>query len=188
MDIMDFSLRKINAQIKRICFAERDNNAEARAEMQAELDALEMKRGEKLENIGYVRIEQKAYLKRLRAEKKRINREIKSVEADGAWLDWYCMMEMLEASMRKFKGKFLTLTVCASPTSAKVPMNPDTNKPRWDLIDPRFVGETVEPKLLTQEAIDHYNRTGEVAEGFRIIEDAEHLRVRLPRQEKEGNS
>ena len=61
--------------------------------------------------------------------------------------------------------------------SAKVPIDPLTKKPRWELIDPRFIGEKVEPKLLKQDAIDHYNRTGEIPEGF-TINKGNHLRIR----------
>ena len=180
---MNYTLREINSKIETLTneFERGEITAE---EFQASLDALEMKLGEKLEQIAYVRKEQKAYIQRMRDEKKRLDREIKSVTESGEWLDAYCIFEMERAGMEKFQGKFTRLSVCPSRTSAKVPINPDTNKPQWELIDPRFVGETVEPKLLKQEGIDHYERTDEIPEGFTIITDAKHLRITLPKEKK----
>ena len=169
------TLRQINDEIEKICFETEDGNE---AEIPKQLDALQMKLEEKLENIGYVRVEQKAYIKRLKAEKQRIDKEIASVEARGKWLDWYCMHEMLRAGIRTFKGKFIKLSICKSPVSAEVEIHPDTKEPQWDEIDPRFVEQVVTHKVNKSDAIQHYKQTGEVPDGFIMIENREHLRIR----------
>ena len=179
---MNYTARKINDEIDLI-MEQRRRGEITDAETETALDTLYMKLGQKLENIGYVRIEKKAYIKRLKAEKKRIDREIHAVTEDVKWLDLYCMAEMVRAGLRKFQGNFIKIAISKSQNSAEVPIDPDTKKPQWDLIDSRFVGETVEPKLLKQEALDHYERTGEVPEGFTIITDREHLRVKAPHSE-----
>lgn len=148
------------------------------AELQAELDALTIKRDTKIEHIGYVLMHQDDKVEQLEKEILRLQIWLKQIKARRKWLIWYCVTEMVRAGIRQVIGKFIRVTVANnSQYSAKVPTNPYTKKPRWELIDPRFVGETVEPKLLKQDAIDHYNSTGEVPKGFTITK-GKHLRIR----------
>ena len=156
-----------------------DSEKEYQAELQEALDALKMQRDEKIENIGYVLMNQDTKVEQLEKEIKRLTLWKKQIQARNKWLIWYCLTEMVRAGIRSITGKFIRLTVCKnSQPSAKVPMNPDTKEPRWELIDPRFVGETVKPKLLKQDAVDHFNLTGEIPVGFTIITDGKHLRKR----------
>ena len=173
---MRLTLRQINEEIERICL-ETPYDPENEAEVEAQLKALNLKFDEKLENIGYVRIEQKAYIKRLREEKARIDREIANVTQRGDSLDWYCLAEMLRVGLRTFTGKFLKLSIRKSPVSAEVPIDPDTHKPRVEDIDPNFVEQVITYKVKKSDAIQHYKQTGEVPEGFTIIENREHLRI-----------
>ena len=148
------------------------------AELQKAFDALKFKCDTKIENIGYVLMNQDDKIEQLGKEILRLQIWKKQIESRRAWLLWYCVSEMVRAGIRKVVGKFIRVTVANnSQPSAKVPMNPHTKKPRWELIDPRFVGETREPKLLKQDAIDHYDRTGEMPEGFTITK-GQHLRIR----------
>ena len=191
------SLGRINDKIERLCWVgidlpptEEDAQHETletieaseeaqQAELQKALDALKMERDEKVENIGYVLMNQDTKVEQLEKEIKRLTLWKKQIQARNKWLIWYCLTEMVRAGIRSITGKFIRLTVCKnSQPSAKVPMNPDTKEPRWELIDPRFVGETVKPKLLKQDAVDHFNRTGEIPVGFTIITDGKHLRKR----------
>lgn len=150
---------------------------EQHAELQAALDALKLKRDTKIEHIGYVLMHQDDKVEQLEKEVLRLTIWKKQIQARRKWLIWYCITEMVRAGIRSITGKFVRVTVCKnSQPSAKVPMDPHTKKPRWELIDSRFIGEDVKPKLLAQEAIDHFNRTGEVAKGF-TIETGKHLRV-----------
>ena len=172
------TLRQINNDIERLCLETPYEDDDSEQGIEAELQMLNLAFDEKLEAIGNVRVEQKAYIKRLRAEKARLDKEIASVESRGKWLDFYCMAEMLRAGVRNFTGKFLKLTIAKSPVSAEVATNPDDGKPCIEDIDPRFVKEVVSHKVDKSEAIRHYKQTGEVPEGFRIVDNREHLRIR----------
>ena len=125
---MRLTLRQINEEIERICL-ETPYDPENEAEIEAQLKALNLKFDEKLENIGYVRIEQKAYIKRLREEKARIDREIANVTQRGDSLDWYCLAEMLRAGLRTFTGKFLKLSIRNRPYPQKYPSTPTPTSP-----------------------------------------------------------
>lgn len=150
---------------------------EQHAELQAELDALKIKRDTKIEHIGYVLMHQDDKVEQLEKEILRLQIWLKQIKARRKWLIWYCLTEMVRAGIRSITGKFIRVTVCKnSQPSAKVPMDTNTKKPRWELIDPRFIGENVEPKLLKQDAIDHFERTGELPKGF-TISTGKHLRI-----------
>ena len=174
---MKLTLRSINAEIERLCLETPFEDDDTEKEIEAELAALNLKFDAKLEAIGHVRIEQKAYVKRLKSEKVRIDKVIAAVENRGKWLDLYAMGEMLRAGIRAFTGKFLKFSVRKSPVSAEVVTNPDTHKPRVKDIDPRFVEEVVTVRVNKKDAIQHYKNTGEVPEGFTIIDNREHLRI-----------
>ena len=190
------SLGRINDEIDRLCWqgieappTEGDEishetlklvetaEEEQHAELQKAFDALEMQRKTKVEHIGYALMDKDTKIEQLEKEILRLQIWKKQIQSRRAWLLWYCITEMVRAGIRKVAGKFIRVTVANnSQYSAKVPINPHTKKPRWEAIDPRFVGETVEPKLLKQDAIDHYNSTGEVPKGF-TISKGKHLRI-----------
>ena len=195
------SLRKINDAIERLCWQDVDvpptedevnretlkdilksvESAEEaqHGELQEAFDALALKREKKIENIGYVLMyELDTKIEQLETEILRLTIWKKQIQARRKWLVGYCVAEMLRAGIRKVVGKFIRVTVADnSQRSATVPMDPRTKKPRWELVDSRFIGETVEPKLLKQEAIDHYDKTGELPKGF-TIQKGKHLRLR----------
>ena len=151
---------------------------EQHAELQKAFDALKIKCDTKIEHIGYVLMHQDDKVEQLEKEILRLTIWKKQVASRRKWLTWYCITEMVRAGIRKVVGKFIRVTVAKNGQySAKVPINPQTKKPKWELIDPRFIGETVEPKLLKQDAIDHYNSTGDVPKGFTITK-GKHLRIR----------
>ena len=170
------TLRDLNDEIAAIIFDTPYHEA-ADAEVEAQLQALDMDFYQQLEELGLARVEQKAYVSRLKAEKKRIDSVIKNVEARGKWLDLYCMGEMIRKGIRAFKGNLLRLSIRMSPVSAELPMNPDTNQPKIETIDPRFVEQIVTYKVDKSAAIQHFKNTGEIPKGIRIIETLEHLRI-----------
>ena len=176
---MKLTLRQINTEIERLCLETPFKDDETEKEIEAELRALNLAFEVKLENIANVRIEQKDYIKRLKTEKARLDREIKKVENRGKWLDLYCMGEMLRAGLRSFKGTFLKLSIRKSPVSAEVATDPDTREPRVEHIDPRFVEQVVTHKIDKKAAIAHFKNTGETPDGFRIIDNREHLTHRM---------
>ena len=192
------SLGRINDAIDRLCWqgieeppspddviehptleSVEDSEVAQHAEIQEALDALKMQRTVKIENIGYDLMNKDTKIEQLELEIARLTLWKNQIKARKKWLKWYCLTEMVRAGIRHVAGEFIRITVCKnSQPSAKVPMHPHTKKPRWELIDPRFIGETVEPKLLKQDAIDHFNKTEEVPKGFTMITDAKHLRIR----------
>ena len=87
------------------------------------------------------------------------------------------MGEMIRMGMRNFKGNLLRLTVRMSPVSAELPIDPDTNQPRIEAIDPNFVEQVVTYKVDKSAAILHFKATGEIPKGFKIIDTLEHLRI-----------
>ena len=189
------SLRKINDAIDRLCWQGVDTlptDAEVtretlkgveavetaqHGELQEAFDALALKREVKIENIGYVLMDKDTKIEQLEQEILRLTIWKKQIQARRKWLVGYCIAEMLRAGIRKVLGQFIRVTVADnSQRSATVPMDPRTKKPRWELVDSRFIGETIEPKLLKQEAIDHYDKTGELPKGF-TIQKGKHLRL-----------
>ena len=170
------TLREINAEIESIVF-DTPYDEDSEAEVEARLNELNLAFDEKLENLGQVRLEQKAYIQRLDDEIKRLQVEKRSVERRGAWLDFYAMTEMLKIGIRSFKGKFLKLSIRKSPVSAQVAIDPDNGQPHVADIDERFWEEEVRYKVLKSDAIRHFKETGEVPEGFTIIDNREHLRI-----------
>ena len=189
------SLRKINDAIDRICWQGIDapptedeitrdtlklvDTAEAMQhdDLHKALEALKLKRNIKIEHIGYVLMNKATKIEQLEKEILRLTIWKKQIQARKKWLLWYCLSEMMRAGIRKIVGEFIRITVAKnSQPSATVPIDPFTKKPRWDLIDSRFIGEEVKPKLLKQEAIDHFNRTDELPEGFNIS-TGNHLRI-----------
>lgn len=190
------SLREINDDIDRLCWQGieapptedgnfthetlklvEDSEEEQHAELQKALDALELKRDTKIEHIGYDLMHKDDKIEQLEKEILRLQIWKKQIQARHKWLIWYCISEMTRAGIRKVVGKFIRVTVAKNGQySAKVPIDPHTKKPRWEQIDSRFIGEEVKPKLLKQEAIDHFNKTGEIAKGF-TIKKGQHLRI-----------
>ena len=191
------SLGRINDEIDRLCWQGieeppteddvldhptienvEDSEETHHAEIQEALETLKMKRNEKVENIGYVLMDKDTKIEQLEKEIAKLTLWKRQIQARKKWLKWYCLTEMVRAGIRHVAGNFIRITVAKnSQPSAKVPTDPFTKKPRWELIDPQFIGETVEPKLLKQEAIDHFNQTGKAPKGFTIITDGKHLRI-----------
>ena len=189
------SLGRINDEIDRLCWQGieqpptdddvldhatlenvEDSEEAQHAEIQEALDALKMQRTDKIENIGYALMSKDTKIEQLEKEIGRLVLWKNQIQSRRKWLIWYCLTEMIRAGIRHVAGKFIRVTVCKNPQpSAKVPMDPN-KKPRWELIDPRFIGEKVEPKLLKQDAIDHFERTGELPKGF-TISTGKHLRI-----------
>lgn len=190
------SLRKINDDIDRLCWQgieappTEDGNfthetlklvetseEEQHAELQKALDALKLKRDTKIEHIGYDLMHKDDKIEQLEKEILRLQIWKKQIQARRKWLLWYCVTEMVRAGIRQVIGKFIRVTVADNGQySAKVPIDPLTKKPQWELIDSRFIGEKVEPQLLKQDAIDHFNRTDEMPKGF-TISKGKHLRI-----------
>lgn len=172
------TLREINDAIDALLLDTPYEDDDTEAEIQAQLAALNLKFDEKLENIGFVRLQMKADVKMLDAEIQRLIARKNGILKRGNWLDRYCIAEMLRAGIKSLKGKFLTIGRQASPVSADIPIHPDTQEPDISQIDGRFVEEVVTHKVHKREAIEHYKNTGEVPEGFTFIENNEHLRIR----------
>ena len=191
------SLGRINDEIERLCWqgidappadddvldhatleSVEDSQEAQHVELQEALDALKMQRTVKIENIGYDLTNKKTKIEQLEKEIARLTLWKNQIQARSKWLKWYCVTEMVRAGIRHVAGKFIRVTVCKnSQPSAKVPMQPHSKEPLWNAIDPRFIGESTKPKLLKQEAIDHYNETGKAPKGFTIITDGKHLRI-----------
>ncbi len=168
-------LREINDEIFAICQTE--GSAERTdADLQDALDRLRMERDQKLENIGEIRLEQKAQVKTLEAEIKRLQEMKRQVENRGKRLDRYCMAEMIRAGIRTFTGRFVRMVVCKSPTSAEVVTN-GVGQPVLEAIDAEFVEPVVTHKIRRADAIEHWRQTGEAPQGFTIRDDKQHLRV-----------
>ena len=157
------TFRSINDEIQRLIQEAVDNDGEIDAEA---LEALEISRDEKLNSIGHYRIENKAHVKALSDEIKRLTAAKKVLENTGKRLDAYTLYEMARAGIRKFAGEFVTLSIRKSPMSAEVIINPDTYEPHVELIDARFVEEVVEMKVKKADAIRHHKNTGEQIDGF----------------------
>ena len=150
---------------------------EGEAEVEERLAELNMTFDKKAEQLGYARLEQKAYIERLKDRRKMLDDQIKSITNRGNRIEWILMAAMHKLGIRSMKGNLLTISARKSPMSAEYPLDPDTMKANVDLIDPRFVREVIEYKVQSREAIAHHKATGEEIEGFRFIDTKEHIQI-----------
>ena len=169
------TFREINDEVELLIQEAIDNDGEIDTEA---LEALEIGRREKLNSIGHYRVQNKADVKALIDEIKRLTAIKKVLENTGRGFDAYTLYEMARAGIRKFVGEFVTLSIRKSPMSAEVTINPDTNEPHIEMIDARFVEEVVEMKVKKADAIRHFKATGEQIDGFTFIDDKESLIVK----------
>lgn len=169
---MSKSFREINTQIADLITdlegLEAGQTEEETALLEA-LDSLAIERSEKLESIAYVRIQQKSDTKAIDDEIKRLQSRKKNIESAGRRLDQYCITCMSEAGIKKHTGKLASLTVAKSPLSAEVV--------NIDAVPVEYKEEVTTEKILKSEAIQHFKNTGEIVDGFSILQ-REHLRVK----------
>lgn len=169
---MSKTFREINAEIEKLITDLEGLGSEQSEEETAILEALDslaVERSEKLESIAYVRIQQKSDLKAIDEEIKRLQSRKKSIESAGRRLDGYCITCMSEAGIKRHKGKLASLTVAKSPLSAEVV--------NTEAVPDDYKESVTTEKILKAEAIQHFSQTGEIVEGFSIVQK-EHLRIR----------
>lgn len=167
---MKSTLREINAQILELTaeLVDAEDEAEETAILEA-LDALAIKREQKLDNIAYVRLQLKSDIKSIDDEIKRLQARKRGIENAARRLDGYVMVEMQRAGTRKHEGKYASLTIAKSPVSCEV-INPD-------VIPEAFTETVTEVKILKSEAIRHYKMTGEIIDGLLFYQN-EHVRIK----------
>lgn len=183
------SLRKINDEIDSICYEGVDVSDDFEnpltepialpeaADIEEQLEALEMARDEKLENIGLFLIDGKAESEKLDAEIKRLSTLKKRLDTRCSWLKHYCVSEMLRAGMKKLKTTFVSLSVRKTNTSATYDKDIE-GKPDVDRIDDRFWSQEVVYKVDTRAAIKYNKDTGKAIKGFTFCKDKNHLIIR----------
>lgn len=167
---MKITLRHINENIRELtdALADAADSAEVDALMK-ELDALSLQREQKLENIAYVRLEQKSLCQTIDAEIKRLEARKKAIASAGKRLDLYVLDEMSRAGLKTHKGPLASITVAKSPVSCEI-------------IDEAAVPaaylktETV-TKILKADAIRHYKETGEILPGM-AFGQRDHVRIK----------
>jgi len=164
------TLREINAEILDLTeeLTDAADVTEQTAIIEA-LDALALQREQKLENIAYVRLQQKSDIKAIDAEIKRLQARKCAVENAGCRLDGYVMEELKKAGIKRHKGELANLTVAKSPVGCEIV--------DAEAIPEQFTEERVEVKILKSEAIQHYKTTGENIGGMRFYQN-EHLRIK----------
>ena len=184
------SLRKINNEIEELCLygveiddddqesdiitpVEVDEDA-----LQTALDALEMERLEKVEQIGMFLLNNKYKIEELEQEIRRLREWKSRLDKRCKWLKWYCMSEMIRAGMKKLAGKFINISVSKSRMSTTYPTKPGTKVPIVELIDPEYVIEVVTYKVDADKALRDYKKDKEPIRGFTFHDDNTHLRLK----------
>lgn len=167
---MKITLREINENIRELTdeITDTQDPNEVDAIIQ-ELDALALQREQKLENIAYVRLEQKSMCKTIDEEIKRLQGRKKAIESSGNRLDRYVLDEMSQAGIKTHKGQFASITVAKSPVSCEII--------DADAIPEEFTETVTETKILKSEAIKHYKETGEILPGM-AFGQKEHVRIK----------
>ena len=173
---MKMTLREINDQIAFICndgLYDEFNGEVSSAmlsdkERQERLMELQMKLEDKIENIGYVLMEQKADIETLDTEIKRLTAWKKRLTDRSTWLRGYCLAEMIRSGVEYVKGKFLKVSIGVSPVSV---VADDV-----DEVDESFVVEERTVRVNRVAARQHFLRTGESVKGLRF-ERNKHLRI-----------
>ena len=164
------TLHQINAEILNLTdeLIDAVDEAEEMAILEA-LDALAIKREQKLENIAHVRLQMKSDVNAIDAEIKRLQARKNATENAARRLDGYVIVEMQRAGKRKHEGKLASLTIAKSPVSCQV-IDPD-------VIPDAFTETVTETKINKADAIRHYKQTGEIIDGFRFYQN-EHVRIK----------
>ena len=121
------------------------------------LDALELARDVKIENIGVYQLQLKAKSQELDDEIKRLTAWKKRIDNRWSWLNWYCLEEMIRSGVQKVAGKFVTVSVRKSPVSATYAKNID-DTPNVDEIDSRYIRTFTEFKVDKKSALDAYRQ------------------------------
>lgn len=168
------SLHEINVEIERIALEGvdvPDDSEDAPDEdyFVKQLGELQMERDQKIQNIGYVRLEQRQKLSALSAEIKRLSEWKKRIEKRAESLERYCLMEMDRAGIKKVEGEFVTVSTRNKSVYTRL-----TGEP----VDKRFIREEVVEKPMRKEALDHYKLTGEDVDGMEFIEGDKSLIIR----------
>ena len=195
-DYIPETLRDIDDEILRITFqglSRQENDALINAsegdlttpveitddEIFKQLDALEMKRDKKVENIGYALLKQDAKIEELGTEIKRLQRWQKRIKGRRKGLTWYCVTEMMRTGLLKVTGKFIEIALHKNPKPSAEYATDARGKPDFSQIDARFVHE--EEKVIKtidkDAAIQHFRSTGKAPDGFRINDTGHHLRI-----------
>ena len=162
------TLREINNDILELTDAALD--ADCTEELESGLSNLEIERDEKIENIAYLRLEQKAEVQALDDEIRRLQSRKRAIENQGRWLDSYCVAEMLRAGIKLVVGKFVKLAVRKSPVSF-------THADDITELDPEFVTEEITYKVSKSDVARHFKATGEIPRGFEIVDNKHHIRI-----------
>lgn len=133
------------------------------------IDALEMERDKKLENIAHVRLQMKSDVKAIDAEIKRLQARKFATENAGKRLDDYVMEELKKAGIKRHKGKLANLTIAKSPLACVV-TDPDA-------IPDAFIETRTEHFIKKKEAIQYHRDTHENVTGLKFVQ-SEHLRIK----------
>lgn len=167
---MKRTLRDISTDILELTdqLADAQDSTEVDALMQ-ELESLELQREAKLENIAYVRIQQKSDAKAIDAEIKRLQARKKALDAAGNRLDIYVLDQMSRAGIKTHKGHLASITVAKSPVSCEVI--------DLEAIPEEYIETVTETRILRSQAIKHYKETGEILPGFKFGQK-EHVRIK----------
>ena len=177
VDEKNMSLWKINDAIRDILLDTEFDDEDAEGDMGIRLDALMMQRDKKLEQIGYVRLEQKQKIAELEVGIKKLSKWRDSLKKRGAWLDVYTTAEMVTAGIKRFEGKWFKMSRRKKPIRSVV-QTTEYGEVDIEHLDQRFVEKTEDYKVLKAEAIRHYKNTGEKPEGFDFVEGEETLVIK----------
>lgn len=164
------TLREINTEILELSeeLVDAIDDAERTAIIEA-IDALAIKRNEKLESIAHVRIQQKSDVIAIDAEIKRLCRRKQAIENAGKSLDIYTLTEMKTAGIKRYQGKLASITVAKSTMAAIVLNESDIPEP--------FIEVKTERIIKKADAIRYHKESGNPVAGFKFHQ-GEHLRIK----------
>ena len=163
------TLRQINAQILDLTeeLIDAQDSAEADAIIEA-LDALALERNKKLDNIAYVRLQQKSDVKAIDTEIKRLQARKTAIENAGKRLDLYVMVELKNAGLKSHRGKLANLTISKSPMCAIVLNEAD--------VPESFKETRTETVIKKSDAIKYFRETQQDVSGLKFHQ-GEHIRI-----------
>lgn len=164
------TLRDISAEIIQLVEELQDvSDTEAAASIIEELDALQIEQAKKLDSIAHVRIEQRADVKAIDDEIKRLQARKRAITAAGQFLDHYVMGELKRQGITRHKGRLANISIRKSPVACEVV--------DIEAVPDEYKETRVEVKVLKSDAILANRNSDDEIPGLRFTQ-GEHIRIR----------
>jgi hypothetical protein len=166
---------------------ELDNEESQQDNIAAILSEVKAQFNDKVENIGKMVLSLKADAETLKLEEQRLSKRRHTIEAKSEWLETYLKNELTNTGVDNVKGTLVTVSLKKNPASVNVidekaiPKEymvniPESWQPDKKKILSLLSNENYKLVAETKQIIN--KETGEIIDGFTIINDKKHLEIK----------